>query len=178
MPKPNTPREPRSNIEKMKLEAAAAAALISNYRAALEDDAEAKVDLIEGETGLLEALSDAVARDAEISALIEGLKEHKRAVDARIQRLSNQSEMIRAAIAVAMSQAELPRVETPVGTVTVKALPPKIVATDEALIPSKYWVAQDPKLDKRTLLADLKEGAAIPGVELSNGGETIQIRRS
>lgn len=169
---------PKPNMEIMRREAEAAANLIANYRAALEDDAEAKSDLIEGETGLFEALSDAVARDAEIAALIEGLKEHKRAVDARIQRLSNQSEMIRSAVAVAMGQAELKRCETPVGTITIKALPPKAIAVDEAMIPSKYWVPQDPKLDKRSLLADLKEGVDVPGAELSNGGETIQIRRS
>ena len=38
-----------------------------------------------------------------------------------------------------------------------------------------FWVRQDPKLDKRALLAALRDGP-VAGAALSNGGSTVSIR--
>jgi hypothetical protein len=53
---------------------------------------------------------------------------------------------------------------------------PKAIILNEADIPSKFWKAQDPKLDRKAVLDALKAKEAVAGAELSNGGETIQIR--
>jgi Siphovirus Gp157 len=47
---------------------------------------------------------------------------------------------------------------------------------DEAILPAKFWKAQDPKLDKKAVLDALKAKEDVPGASLSNGGETISIR--
>ena len=159
------------------IEAAAAQALIANYRDVLGDDEEAVVDLVEGETGLLEAISAAVARIAEIDALSAGIKDHIASIQGRKRRLEGQADMLRAAIGSAMAQADLKRAETACGTVSRRATPAKAVVIEEADIPAGFWKSE-PKLDKRALLDALKSGDDVPGATLSNGGETISIRGS
>lgn len=45
---------------------------------------------------------------------------------------------------------------------------------DEAIVPKKYWIKQDPKLDKKTLLEDLKHGT-VKGAKLKQG-ESVRIK--
>ncbi|MDK9610246.1 siphovirus Gp157 family protein, partial [Staphylococcus pseudintermedius] len=44
--------------------------------------------------------------------------------------------------------------------------PPSLDVTEESLIPKEYWVSQAPKLNKKDLLKDIKNGADIKGVEV------------
>jgi hypothetical protein len=46
----------------------------------------------------------------------------------------------------------------------------------EGKLPEAYWVPQPPKLDRQSLLADLKRGAVIPGAELANPKPTLAVR--
>ena len=47
--------------------------------------------------------------------------------------------------------------------------------SDEAAIPAKYLIEQQPKIDKKSILAALKEGAEIPGAKLKES-ESIMIK--
>ena len=77
----------------------------------------------------------------------------------------------------AESQLEMLRkLELPTATLSIKAVPAKAEITDEALLPSKFFKAQDPKLDKKAVLDALKAKEDVPGAVLSNGGETLSIR--
>jgi hypothetical protein len=49
---------------------------------------------------------------------------------------------------------------------------------DENEIPEQFLVPQPPKVDKRKLLDFLKNGNTVTGAELSNGGNTLSVRRS
>ena len=68
-----------------------------------------------------------------------------------------------------MGQAEMRKMELPQATISLRAVPPKAEITDEALVPSKFWKAQDPKLDKKAVLDALKGKEDVPGASLSNG---------
>lgn len=46
---------------------------------------------------------------------------------------------------------------------------------DETYIPEGFYVEQEPKLDKKQLLKEIKEGLEVPGVELKQS-ESIRIR--
>lgn len=160
-------------------------------------------DMIEGETTLHEQICALTASEREDRALLEGLKALSSDLDARKRRIESRADTKRTLIALAMQVGELPKIETPAGTVTRKAVPPKAIITEESLIPTRFWVASDPKVDRKALTDALKARAtalkeaseikdegvrvftlamangihpAIPGAELSNGGETIQIR--
>lgn len=158
----------------LSIQADVAAVLVAQYSEVVRDEDEIKTNLIQGETDLIEAIGAAVARIREVEALIAGIEDHERQIKARKDRLKHQAEMLRAAVGVAMQTAELDRAETPVATVARKNVPPRAIVTEEADLPAQFWTPQPPKLDKRKLLAALKEGA-VPGASLSNGGQTIQI---
>lgn len=52
---------------------------------------------------------------------------------------------------------------------------PSIKVVDEKLIPSEYFIPQEPTLNKKRLLTDLKNGVEIPGAEI-NQTESLRIR--
>lgn len=159
-------------------EAQAASVLLANLRDIIADDDQAHADLVEGETGLLDAIRQAVNRLAEIEAHTEALSSLVKSYQERKARLENQADGIRAALAVAMGMAELKKIELPQATISRKPTPPKALILEEADVPTAFWKPQPPKLDKKAVLDALKAGEAVPGAQLSNGGETIAIRRS
>lgn len=166
-----------SNIaHKLKEQAGAASVLVANLRAVLGEDEELILDTIEGETDLLEVIDKALARLAEIKTMVAAIKLNIDELSSRRDRFVQQDEMIRAALTHAMGMANLRKAERPLGTISLRATPPKLIETEAADIPSQYWTPQPPKLDRKAVLEALKAGEAVPGAELSNGGETISIR--
>lgn len=161
----------------LKHEAEAAAALVANLRDVLGEDEQATRDAIEGETGLVEAIGAASLRLIETDGYAEAIDKVMKDMRARKERFERQGELIRAAIASAMGTAELRSLELPHATVSITKTAPKAVVLDEASIPSRFWEAQPPKLDKRALLAALKSKEAVPGATLSNGGEALTMRK-
>ncbi|MGA7024268.1 MAG: hypothetical protein WA796_23655 [Pseudolabrys sp.] len=53
---------------------------------------------------------------------------------------------------------------------------PALLVFDEAAVPSIYWEPTDPRLDRQGLLSDLKGGAGINGVALSNPEPVLSVR--
>ncbi len=159
----------------LSIEAEAARSLLANIRDVIGDDEQAAADAIEGETNLREAISSAVDRLAEIDGMASVVRSREQSLRERRDRLERQAEHIRTAIVAAMGHAEMKKLELPQATITLKAVPAKAVAVNEADIPSEFWKRSDPKLDMRAVLAALKQGP-VPGATLSNGGETVQIR--
>jgi len=157
-------------------QAEAARSLLANIRDILADDEQAIADAIEGETGLLEAIGSAVARIGEIAAIRDGIDAYAKQLKARLARLDRQEELIRTALLSAVSATGLKKIELPIATVSLKAVPPSLVVTCEADIPPEFWKPQDPKMDRKAVTDALKAKQAVPGAELSNGGETIAIK--
>lgn len=156
----------------------AARALSDRLRAEFAGDPELAASMIEGETTIHEALEAAakaifedVARIASIDSMISNLATRKERIQARV-------EIMRTAMSVALQEAAIKTKDCGFCTLSLKALPPSLVITDEAAIPSSYWKATEPKLDKKAVLAALKGKQAVAGAELSNGGETLAIKWS
>ena len=154
----------------------AARLLLATYEDILGDDAEAKADAIEGETGLHEAIRMAVVRLSEILMMQEGINALAEKLEARKARLGAQSDFLRTAITVAMEVGEVRKFELDIATLSLRAVPPKVEIVNEADIPSKFWKPSDPKLDKKAILEALKEKQIVPGAVLSNGGQTVAVR--
>ncbi len=159
-------------------EGEAARALLANIRSVIGEDDEAAADAVEGETNLIEAIDASLDRLAEIDTLNEAISNLVKSYKERADRLEHQSEQIRAALGVALSTAGLRKIERPAGTLSLRAVPPKAIITSEVDLPARFFVEQNPKLDKKAVLDALKAGETVPGAELSNGSETISIRRS
>lgn len=163
-------------LHALKRETEEARSLLANLKDILGDDDQAAADTVEGETSLHEAMASATSRIIELDVLLIGIDTAREQLFNRASRLKHQQSQIRTALCVAMEAASVKKLELPVATVSLRAVPRKAEITDEAAIPSKFWKAQDPKLDKKAVLDALKAKEDVPGATLSNGGMTISIK--
>ena len=160
----------------LQIEGEAARVLLANIRDVVGEDEELIDTAVEGETNLKEVIAEAVNRLAELEAHQQALETQIKNLGERRDRFDKQHERIKAAIHVAMAQAEMPKLELPQATLSLRALPPKAEITDEAAVPSRFWKTSDPTLNRKAVLDALKAKEDVPGAVLSNGGQTISIR--
>jgi hypothetical protein len=163
----------------LRKEAEAAKSLLADLRADGEEDAELEADAIEGETGLLEAIGEALAANDEDEALVIGLKAKEEQFAARRAAIQERIERRTALIERAMLDTHQTRLRLPTATLTLAKRAAGVVIINEADIPARFWVAQPtpaPKLDKKAL----KEALAtetIPGATLDNGSVSLTVWR-
>ena len=160
-------------------EAQAVRDLIASLKDILGDDEDFAADVIEGQTDFVEVVNMVAGQVGVDEALVAGIAAHIKEMTAREARIATRIERRRHALAVAFQAAGIKgSLRCPLGTVGLAATPPKVIPTDEALIPAEFWTQPAPKLNKKALAAALKSGVTVPGAELSNGGVTISIRTS
>lgn len=167
----------RGRVQSVKDEALVSRAILESVRDILGPDAESmKLDIVEGETNLYEAMGSALERLATVEAFEAGLAQAISSMQARKQRFKEQGEMIRAAMHMALDTIGEQTIELPMATVTAGKLSDTLDIKDEADIPSMYWVSQAPTLDKKALLKDLKGGQQVPGAGLVKDRTTLTVR--
>lgn len=149
-----------------------------------DDEGEVEDDLhhdtIEGETNFFEMVEVALRQIIDHGVVVDGCAAAIERLQKRQDRAKKSAERLRGAIDQAFQIAEL---ETGhdfgIATVSPKKIPPKLIVSEESEIPSRFFVPQDPKLDRKALTDAVKalgEGESIPGATMSNGGQTVQIR--
>ncbi len=142
-----------------------------------EDYAELAIDLVEGETGLFEALDAADREILGCEVIVAGCEDREEALRARRDRAAARIDKIRSAVEQALLIAEISeKIVRPTATFTLAKRSPALVVDDESQIPARFFVPQRPKLDK----AALKTAAAsedIPGCHMTNGSVSLTIRR-
>ena len=147
--------------------------LLANFPSADEDTLR---DTLEGITDLHEMIA-AVMRSALVDeALGSGLRARLDDMKERQSRLEVRASKKRELALQAMCEAGLTKLEQPDFTVSTRAGLPAIVVVSEPSIPEAYWLTRPPKLDRQGLLVQLKRGAPIPGVELSNPKPVLMVR--
>ncbi|MDR9781633.1 siphovirus Gp157 family protein [Rhizobium redzepovicii] len=161
-------------------QAEAAKRLMSNLRfQGIDDDQELVADTIEGETTLIEAIQAALAEIDECEIHIIGLKAKEAEFAERRRRLEERAGRVKATIEQAMITTEQESLRLPTATLTLAKRAPGLIVTNEADIPTRFWIEQErpaPKLDKKALRAALDE-EPIPGATLDNGSRSLSIRR-
>lgn len=158
-------------------QAVAAAELL----AALGDDAhddDLAHDMIEGETDFFEAVERALSEIDECEIMQAGIKDMQKRLSDRLARVSGRADRLRGLIDQAFQMAEIKSHKFASATISTKAVPRKLIVTDESQIPARFYEPQPPKLDRKALLDAMKAGKGVPGADMSNGGTTIQIRRT
>ena len=151
-------------------------ALKAELRKAFVDiDDETLQDTLEGLSSLPEALAAIVRTYLEDLMLAAALGMRIADMQERLARFEARAEKKRALVTQVMERAELKKLLESDFTVSLRAVPPGLIVSDEAAIPAGYW-KQLPKLDRKTLLTDLKAGQVIPGAALGNGSTTISVR--
>jgi hypothetical protein len=75
-----------------------------------------------------------------------------------------------------MIELDLKKITAPDFTVSIRPGLPSLQVLDEAAVPSIYWQPVAPRLNRQGLLSELKDGAEIQGVALSNPEPVLSVR--
>lgn len=140
-------------------------------------DPELMIDMIEGETSLLEAIDRLLLTISESEGLAKGAKAAATEIMHRSERYTKRAESARAMIEQALMIAEIEqKLERPGATLSLVRRAAKAEVSEESEIPAEFWKTGPPTLDKKALLAALKDGRAVPGAALSNQAPSLTIR--
>jgi hypothetical protein len=163
----------------MNLEFAAAAYRAVRDRLQAEDpqiDEQTLADTVEGLTDLHEILTAIIRAALTDEALAVGLKGRIAEMEERLGRLQDRSTKRRQIAKDVMVELDLKKLTAPDFTASVRPGTPALMVIDEAAVPSIYWEPRDPRLNRQGLVADLKQGAEITGVTLSNPESVLSVR--
>jgi hypothetical protein len=157
MPAPKKAYVPDARRDMTK-ELAAAAALKHQLAEAFagETDLDLVRDMVEGETDLNGAIDKVLEQMAMDVASVQGLEKFESTMAARRKRLCDRVDTMRSMLLNAMDIVEQPRLERPIALLTMKSLPPKLLVTDEAAIPTGFFKQPDPVLSRKDLTDVLK----------------------
>jgi hypothetical protein len=143
----------------MHKELAAAAALKHQLAEAFgeEHDLDLLRGMVEGETNLDGAIDAVLEQMAADVANIQGIEKFETTMAARRKRLGDRVDTMRSMLLNALDILEERRIERPIALLTLKSLPPKLLVTDEAAIPTAFFKQPDPILSKKDLTDALKD---------------------
>jgi Siphovirus Gp157 len=133
---------------------------------------------VEGLTDLHEILAAVIRSALTDEALATGLKVRIKEMQERLSRLENRAAKRRLIARDAMLETGIKKLTAPDFTVSLRAGAPALFVIDEGLIPETYWEPQPQRLKRQDVLADLKRGNAVPGVQLSNPEPILSVRSS
>jgi hypothetical protein len=158
---------------------AEAAALKAELKVVCGEDEQALIDTLEGATSLdkvVETLDAGIFSDEN---LIAGLEKGLADIKARMERINKRVEVQRALAKKAFEVAGWNRSrECTYATIGLQNKPVALGKVEEAKITERrFWKDQDPKLDRKALLAALKDGEAIEGAELEPPTKVLTYRR-
>ena len=94
----------------------------------------------------------------------------------RLDRLQDRASKRRQIAKDVMVELDLKKVTAPDFTVSIRPGMPSLLVLDELAVPSIYWQPVAPRLNRQELLSELKEGADIKGVTLSNTEPVLSVR--
>lgn len=167
---------PEAAAFRIQREAEAAGALRDSLAQLVENDETLALDMIEGETSLVECIDALLEANTQDAVIVAGVERVASDLSARKIRVEGRIQMRRALIEQAMLTAEIKKLERPAATLSLANRPASLIVADESAIPSRFWIAADPKLDRKALSAALKEGEAVTGAALSNAAPSLTVR--
>lgn len=133
-------------------------------------------DTLEGISGEIELKAENSAIIIkELEAEMLKLKAEEIRLSSRRKAIENNIEVIKQRLYNAMKLTGKEKFKTALFNFTIGKNPVKLVIDDESLIPKKYYVKQEPKLDAAKLKEDLKAGAVRKYAHLEQG-ESLRIK--
>ena len=148
-------------------------------RLAAEDpslDEQTLADTVEGLTDLHEILQAVIRAALADEALASGLKGRIGEMEDRLGRLQDRAAKRRQIAKEVMAELDIKKLQAPDFTASIRSGLPSLMVINENEIPSIYWEPRDPKLDRVSLLADLKQGTEVQGAALSNPEPILSVR--
>jgi hypothetical protein len=139
-------------------------------------DEQTLADTVEGLTDLHEIIAAILRAVLADEALATGLKGRIAEMQDRLERLQDCAAKRRQIAKDVMVELDLKKITAPDFTVSIRPGMPSLLVLDEAAVPSVYWAPREPRLNRQELLSELKGGAAIEGVALSNPEPVLSVR--
>ena len=163
----------------MTLEFAAIAYRSVRDRIRAEDptiDEQTLADTVEGLTDLHEIVAAIIRSALADEALATGLKGRVSEMQGRLERLQDRASKRRQIAKDVMLELDIKKITAPDFSVSVRPGLPALQVLDEAAVPSIYWQPSAPRLKRQELINELKTGADIEGVALSNSEPVLSVR--
>lgn len=142
----------------------------------IEDGAEGLEDTLESiELSMQDKLENVgkVIRNLESEA--KAFKDEEKRLSDRHKTLENEIKNLKLYAEQSMKATGQRKVDAGLFKFNIQKNPASVNVTDEKLIPERYYVPVDPKLDKATIKDLLKNGENVPGVELVQG-ESLRFK--
>jgi Siphovirus Gp157 len=139
-------------------------------------DEQTLADTVEGLTDLHEILSAIIRAALADQALATGLEGRIGEMEARRERLQDRASKRRKIAKDVMVELDLKKLAAPDFTASIRPGIPALMVIDEAAVPSIYWEPREPRLNRQELANDLKQGAEIAGVILSDPEPVLSVR--
>jgi len=163
----------------MTLEFAAIAYRSVRDRIRAEDpsiDEQTLADTVEGLTDLHEIVAAIIRSALADEALANGLKNRLGEMHERLDRLQDRAAKRRQIAKDVMLELDIKKITAPDFSVSIRPGLPALQVLDEGSVPSIYWQPSAPRLKRQELLSELKTGAEIEGVALSNPEPVLSVR--
>ena len=141
----------------------------------LEDDAELRVDMVEGETSAIEFLRRVYRRICKANALAQGAKAEKDDAAERQKRFEKQADGYKALSLAILNAADVEKLVTPFATYSVTSPRTKAEVSDIDALPQGFYRTEK-KPDMRAIKEALEAGDPIPGAHLTLGVHGLMIR--
>jgi Siphovirus Gp157 len=139
-------------------------------------DEQTLADTVEGLTDVHEIVAAIVRAALADEALATGLKSRIAEMQDRLDRLQGCAAKRRQIARDVMIELDIKKITAPDFTASVRPGTPALLVLDEAAVPSIYWQPVPPKLNRHDLLSELKDGAEIKGVALSDPEPVLSVR--
>ncbi len=139
-------------------------------------DEQTLADTVEGLTDLHEIIVAVIRSALQDEALALGLKCRLSDMQGRLERLQDRASKRRQIARDVMSELDLKKITAPDFTASMRPGTPSLVVINEDAVPSIYWTPSEPRLNRQKLATELKEGAEIEGVSLSNPEPVLSVR--
>jgi len=141
------------------------------------NDEDLLLDMLDGSTDAGEMMDELLRVEADALDMVAANKERIKQLQERNARLSARSDAARAGMIKLLGACGLRKMERPEATVSLRAVPPKVEGEDLDPLPAECLKVTY-SADKTAIKKALESGQQIDGWRLTNGGETISIRRS
>ncbi len=106
---------------------------------------------------------------------VEGFKKEEERLAAKRSSAENKIKGLKTYLDTTMRSTGKEKFKTKLFSFNIQKNAPSVEVADEKVIPKEYFIEQDPKLDRKALLAALKDGKEIQGVTIKQT-KSLRIR--
>ena len=146
---------------------------------AMDPDIEPDVlaDTMDALGGEIEAKADGYAMAMkEVQINMDGIKAEIGRLTARYKAIERHYDQMKERLTQSMIVTGKTNFKTKLFSFGIQGTAPSVVIDNPTLLPPKYMVPQEPKIDKKLIKEDLKAGKDLTGIAHLEVGQSLRIR--